>query len=74
MCYRLMARIWVTWLDQAGTGGSILAIPAILSVTALVALAFIVGVCALGTGYARYFLLSAILIPTAFLAASALLR
>jgi hypothetical protein len=64
------AAVWVTHLDPDGSGGSILAFPAILSVTAVSALAFIVGMSSLGTNYGRYFLFSVILIPMFFFVAT----
>ena len=49
-----LAALWVTHLDPDGTGGSILAFPAIISLMVFSCLNFVVGGAALVTKYGGY--------------------
>jgi len=69
-----VAALWVTYLDPDGTGGGILAAPAIISVMIFSGLTLIVGVAALRTKYGGYFILSAFLVPILFFVSTILVR
>ena len=68
------AALWVTYLDPDGTGGSILAMPAIAAILIATALAVVMGLSSIRTGHGRYFFLSVLLIPIAFLVSTILVR
>jgi hypothetical protein len=67
-----VAAVWVRYLDPAGTGGSILAAPAIVAVAALSVLTFFVGIAAIIGNRGGYVLLSSALIPIFFFVSTAL--
>lgn len=69
-----IAAVWVTYLDPTGTGGGILAIPAILAVGAYSVAAFVAGVAALVARGSVYILFSTALVPIFFFASSVLVR